>query len=46
MVIDPPREKPMTLKVSAHQLSGDELAAKSSCKVSKREVCGTWGVEV
>jgi hypothetical protein len=45
-VTEPPREKPTMLKVSEHQGSGEELAAKRSCRARRREVCGTCGDSV
>jgi hypothetical protein len=41
--MEPPREKPTMLKVPEHQLRGEELAAKRSCRARRRDVCGTCG---
>jgi hypothetical protein len=35
--MEPPREKPMMLKVSEHQLRGEEEAAKRSWRARRRE---------
>jgi hypothetical protein len=46
MVMPPPREKPMMLKVSVHQGKGEEEAAKRSWRDKRVLVCGTRGVSV
>jgi hypothetical protein len=46
MVVPPPSEKPMMLKVSVHQGRGEEEAAKRSCRERRVAVCGTRGVSV
>jgi hypothetical protein len=46
MVMPPPREKPMMLKVSVHQGRGEEDAANKSWRARRRPSWGTSGVSV